>query len=107
VAELEDLHLATEKALANLHLARSHQAEAQLAYERARVSLRRARSCEARARRRMRDAGLAIPDFTSDLDGADGLPSPAAPTVGIGGVKSLGTSSVDRPIPLRVSPRNS
>lgn len=107
VNELEDLHLATEKAVANVHLARSHQAEANLAYERARASLRRARSSEARARRRMRDAGLPVPNFTSDLDGGGSLPSPTSPAVGIGGVKSVGASSVDRTPPLRVSPRNS
>ncbi|MCP1215597.1 helix-turn-helix domain-containing protein [Acetobacter orientalis] len=107
VIELEDLHLATEKALANLHLARSHQAEANLAYERARASLRRARSSEARARRRMRDAGLPVPDFGSDPDGAEPFPSLAASAVGIGGVKAVGVSSVDRPPPQRVSPRNS
>lgn len=107
VNELEDLHLATEKAVANLHLARSHQAEASLAYERARASLRRARSSEARARRRMREAGLPVPSFTSDLAGPDDLPSPTAAAVGIGGVKAVGASSVDRPIPFRASPRNS
>lgn len=105
VAEFEDLYLDAQKAIANLHLARSHVEEANLSYERARMAVRRSRSAMARARRRMRDAGIAIPDFDADPLPTD--PSPTFSTQEVGGVKPSGSQSVDRIPPQRVSPRNS
>ncbi|PAK77817.1 Cro/CI family transcriptional regulator [Acetobacter fabarum] len=107
VSELEDLYLATQKATANLHLARSHVEEANLSYEQARMAVRRSRAAMARARRRMREAGMTIPDFAVDVQPPDHSPPPPSAPQGIGGVKPTGGQDVDRIPPQRVSPRNS